>query len=72
MAAADGEVLPIVLVVSSATPDEARLIEQTLDTSRISRKGAGRPRKNQAIGIWAEPPLVKLFKSVLKGNAVQI
>ncbi len=45
MAAADGEGAPIGLVVTSATPHRARLIEQTLYAARIPRKGAGRPRK---------------------------
>ena len=45
MVVADGGGLPLGLVVTSATPHEAKLIEQTLDTVRVPRKGAGRPRK---------------------------
>ncbi len=45
MVATEGEGIPIGLVVTSATPHEAHLIEQTLDTIRIPRKGRGRPRK---------------------------
>ena len=37
MEAADGEGVPLGLVVTSATPHEAKLLEKTLDTVRIPR-----------------------------------
>ena len=44
MVAVDGQGLPIGIKLSSATPHESKLIESTLDTVRIPRIGAGRPR----------------------------
>ena len=44
MVAVDGQGLPIGIKLSSATPHESKLIESTLDTIRIPRIGAGRPR----------------------------
>ena len=42
--AVDGQGLPIGIKFSSVTPHESKLIESTLDTVRIPRIGAGRPR----------------------------
>lgn len=40
----DGKGLPTGIKLSSSTPQESKLIESTLDTIRIPRVGAGRPR----------------------------
>ena len=44
MVAVDGQGIPIGIKLSSATPHESKLIEPTLDTIRVPRIGAGRPR----------------------------
>jgi len=41
----DGQGMPIGLKLTSATPHESTLIESTLDTIRVPRRGKGRPRK---------------------------
>ena len=45
MVVADGKGIPIGLKLTSATPHESTLIEDTLDTIRVPRQGRGRPRK---------------------------
>ena len=45
MAAADGKGVPIGIRVTSATPHESQLIEDTLETIRAPRIHGGRPRK---------------------------
>jgi transposase len=45
MVVADGKGVPLGIKLTSATPHEAKLIESTLDTIRVPRLGAGRPRK---------------------------
>lgn len=44
MLAVEGKGLPIGLLVTSATPHESKLIAPLLDSIRVSRIGAGRPR----------------------------
>ncbi|MGI5832717.1 MAG: IS5 family transposase [Thermoguttaceae bacterium] len=45
MVVVDGQGMPIGLKLTSATPNESTLIESTLDTIRVPRKGKERPRK---------------------------
>jgi transposase len=44
MLAVEGRGLPIGLTITSATPHESKLIEPLLNTIRVPRAGAGRPR----------------------------
>ena len=44
MVVADGEGIPLGVQLSSATPNEVKLIESTLDQVRVPKRGRGRPR----------------------------
>jgi len=44
MVVADGEGIPLGIQLSSATPNEIKLIESTLDQVRVPKIGRGRPR----------------------------
>ena len=48
MVVVDGEGLPLGIHVTSATPAEVTLVEPTLKTIRVPRRGVGRPRQNPA------------------------
>ena len=45
MVVADGNGLSVGFMLTSTTLHEAKLLESTLDTIRVPRKGKGRPRK---------------------------
>ena len=45
MVVASGEGIPLGYHLDSASPSEVKLIETTLDTISVPRKGRGRPRK---------------------------
>jgi len=45
MVVADGQGIPLGVLIASATPNEVILIESTLEKIRVPRPGRGRPRK---------------------------
>ena len=46
MVVVDGQGIPLGIHVTSASPSEVTLVEPTLNTIRVPRRGPGRPRQN--------------------------
>jgi transposase len=45
MVVADGKGIPVGGTLASASPSEMKLVDQTLETIKVTRNGPGRPRK---------------------------
>ena len=73
MLAVEGRGAPIGLTITSATPHEWKLIEPLLNTIRVPRVGAGRPRtKIKRLIYDRAADSLKLRRRLLEGRGVDL